>query len=79
MKRKYLVPDSSYQSLFSIVFKAIQLLDRIYNIVIINLIVHGNEKYRKKLHFILQEIKIERIVLYITILFFLVFYPFGFI
>src|SRR5438552_3256973 len=73
MKRSYLVLLFKLSIIISIVFKAIQLLDRIYNIVIINLIVHGNEKYREKLHFILQEIKIERIVLYITILFFLVF------
>ena len=59
MKRKYLVSDSSYQSLFSIVFKAIQLIGRIYNVVIIELVVRGNHKYRNNLHFIFREIKLK--------------------
>ena len=59
--------------LVSLVFKSLQLIVRIYNIIIINLFLTDKEKYRVKLSFIIQELKIETPVNYIiTILFFIV-------
>jgi hypothetical protein len=72
MKRNYLVLLFKLSIITSIVFKAAQLIDRIYNIAIIELVVRGNEKYRNKLHFIFREIKIETIIIYINFLLFLV-------
>ena len=72
MKRKHLVLLFKLSIIISIVFKVVQLIDRIYNIVIIELVVRGNKKYTNKLHFIFREIKIETIIIYINTLFFLV-------
>jgi len=72
MRKNYLVQLFKLSLIISIVFKGIQLVDRVYNIVIIDLVVRGNDKYRNKLRFIVKEIKIESIVISITVLFFIV-------
>ena len=72
MKRKHLVQLFKLAIIISIVFKAVQLIDRIYNIVIIELVVRGNEKYRNKLHFIFREIKIETTIIYINSILFII-------
>lgn len=57
----------------SLIFKAIQLLVRIFNIAILNFVLSGNDNYRSKLQFIFQEILIETKVNYITVIFFIIF------
>jgi hypothetical protein len=65
MKRSFLIQLFKLTIIIAIVFKSIQLLVRLYNIVILNLIISGNDKYRTRLKFVAEELKIENIAGYI--------------
>jgi hypothetical protein len=62
----------SLSIIISIVFKIIQVIDRIYNVVILNLYKHDSNNYRKQIHFISAELKIETVVLYVTYILFII-------
>ena len=72
MKTNLLVKVFKWSIIISIVFKSIQLLDRIYNVIFLNLVVGGYESYRNNFSFIIREIKIEAIFNYIITISFIV-------
>ncbi len=45
--------------IISIIVKSFQVLDRLFNVIILNLQLHGSGNYDKPVHFIFSEIKIE--------------------
>lgn len=56
-----------------IFYKSLQLVIRIYNIVIIEIVLNGNESCKSKFPFIVDEIKFENRVNYIIVISFFVF------
>src|SRR5437773_4169491 len=68
MKRSFLVRLFKLTIAISIVFKLFQVLVRLYNIVVLTQIISGNDKYRTKLRFVVQELRIENIIGYIIII-----------
>lgn len=67
MKNKLLVRVFKLLIIISIVFKSIQLLVRLYSIVICNFVLRGDDSYRSKFNFIFEERKIETVVSYFII------------
>ena len=72
MKKVSLVQLFNLVIRIAIVFKSFQLLVRLYNIIILNLVLRGNDTYRSKLHFIVEELKIENVVGYVLVILLLV-------
>lgn len=68
MKKVSLVQLFKLVIRISIVFKSFQLLVRLYNIIILNLVLRGNDNYRSKLHFTVEELKIEKVVGYVLVI-----------
>jgi hypothetical protein len=65
MKKNFLIQAFNLIIVISIIFKSFQLIDRIYNIIILNLQLNNNGDYRNQIQFIFQELKIERVFRYI--------------
>lgn len=59
MKKNYLDKLFKLSILSLIVYKSVQLIIRIYNIIILNLVLGGNNSYRSKLTFTIKELKLE--------------------
>jgi hypothetical protein len=70
--KKFWIQSFNLFIIISIIFKAFQTFDRVFNIVILNLYKHNPNKYQILVRFISNELKIETIARYIIYIIFII-------